>query len=208
MINKNSKIYIAGHRGLVGSAIVKIENVKDLLLTINNQQVLLDKDVAVLYGVETKRINEAVKNNQDRFPFGYVIEVNKDTKNELVENFDRFKTLKHSTSLPKAFTEKGIYMLATILTTKKAIQTTIDIIETFSKVKELSRNINYIVKTTDEELQKNLAQRSNIILENIIEIESDITESAEDGEVVETTTKFKFNLGFAKISKSIKKIKK
>ena len=72
----------------------------------------------------------------------------------------------------------------------------------------MSRNINYIVKTTDEELQKNLAQRSNIILENIIEIESDITESAEDGEVVETTTKFKFNLGFAKISKSIKKIKK
>ena len=188
--------------------IVKIENVKDLLLTINNQQVLLDKDVALLYGVETKRINEAVKNNLDRFPVGYIIEVNKDTKNELVENFDRFKTLKHSSSLPKAFTEKGIYMLATILTTKKAIQTTIDIIETFSKVKELSRNINYIVKTTDEELQKNLAQRSNIILENIIEIESDITESAEDGEVVETTTKFEFNLGFAKISKSIKKIKK
>ena len=188
--------------------IVKIENVKDLLLTINNQQVLLDKDVALLYGVETKRINEAVKNNLDRFPVGYIIEVNKDTKNELVENFDRFKTLKHSSSIPKAFTEKGIYMLATILTTKKAIQTTIDIIETFSKVKELSRNINYIVKTTDEELQKNLAQRSNIILENIIEIESDITESAEDGEVVETTTKFEFNLGFAKISKSIKKIKK
>ena len=148
--------------------IVKIENVKDLLLTIDNQQVLLDKDVAILYGVETKRINEAVKNNQDRFPVGYIIEVNKDTKNELVENFDRFKTLKHSTSLPKAFTEKGIYMLATILTTKKAIQTTID----------------------------------------IIEIESDITKSAEDGEIVETTTKFEFNLGFAKISKSIKKIKK
>ena len=148
--------------------IVKIENVKDLLLTINNQQVLLDKDVALLYGVETKRINEAVKNNLDRFPVGYIIEVNKDTKNELVENFDRFKTLKHSTSLPKAFTEKGIYMLATILTTKKAIQSTID----------------------------------------IIEIESDMTKSAEDGEIVETTTKFEFNLGFAKISKSIKKIKK
>ena len=121
-----------------------------------------------MYGVETKRINEAVKNNLDRFPVGYIIEVNKDTKNELVENFDRFKTLKHSTSLPKAFTEKGIYMLATILTTKKAIQSTID----------------------------------------IIEIESDMTKSAEDGEIVETTTKFEFNLGFAKISKSIKKIKK
>ena len=190
------------------SEIVKFEDIESRIITIRSQKVMLDRDLAMVYGVETKRINEAVKNNPDRFPEGYIFELTVNEKMKLVENFDRFKTLKHSTSLPKAFTEKGIYMLATILTTKKAIQTTIDIIETFSKVKELSRNINCIVKTTDEELQKNLAQRSNIILENIIEIESDITESAEDGEVVETTTKFEFNLGFAKISKSIKKIKK
>ena len=187
--------------------IVKLENVKDLLLTINNQKVLLDKDVASLYGVETKRINEAVKNNQDRFPGGYIIEVDKDIKNELVENFDRFKTLKHSTSTPKAFTEKGIYMLATILTTKKAVQTTIDIIETFSKVKELSKNINTIMNTKNKDIQKDLAQKSNMILENIIELEPDIMEDAEDGEVIETTTKFEFYLGFAKVSRSVKKIK-
>lgn len=188
--------------------ILKIEELKDLLLTINNQKVLLDKDVASLYGVETKRINEAVKNNQDRFPAGYIIEVDRSIKNELVENFDRFKTLKHSTSIPKAFTEKGVYMLATILTTKKAVQTTINIIETFSKIKELSRNINGIMNTDDKAIQKDLAQKSNLILESIIEIEPDIMENdEEDGEVVETTTKFEFNLGFAKVSRSIKKIK-
>ena len=187
--------------------IVKIENVKNLIIVIEDQQVLLDRDVASLYGVETKRINEAVKNNKDRFPKGYVIEIDADSKNELVENFDRFKPLKHSTSNPKAFTEQGIYMLATILTTKKAVQTTISIVETFSKVKELSRNINNIMNTTDETLQKDLAHKSNMILEEIIELEPDIMEDIDDGEIVETTTKFEFNLGFAKVSRSVKKIK-
>lgn len=75
--------------------IIKIEEIESLILEIKNQKVLLDRDVANIYGVETKRINEAVKNNPDRFPKDYIIEVEKDIKNELVENFDRFKTLKH-----------------------------------------------------------------------------------------------------------------
>ena len=187
--------------------IIKIDVIKDLLLTIDNKNVLLDKDVAVLYGVETKRINEAVKNNKDRFPNGYIIEVNKDIKNELVENFDRFKTLKYSTTNPKAFTEKGLYMLATILKSKQAVETTFHIIETFAKVKELSRNINSIMNTSSKDVQNELAKQSNMILENIIELEPDIMEDTTDGEIVETTTKFEFNLGFAKVSKSIKKIK-
>ncbi len=187
--------------------IIKVEKIQNLILSIDGEQVLLDADVAKLYGVETKRINEAVKNNLERFPSGYVIHIDKNEKNELVENFDRFNKLKHSTVLPKAFNEKGLYMLATILTSKQAIQTTIDIIETFSKVKELSRNINNIMKTQDETIQKNLAKKSNMILEDIIEIEPDILEDAKDGEIVETTTKFEFNLGFAKVSKSIKRIK-
>ena len=74
--------------------------------------------------------------------------------------------------------------------------------------KELSRNINDIMKTDDENIQKNLASKSNKILEDIIEIEDEILSNDEDGEVIETTTKFEFNLGFAKVSRSIKKIKK
>ena len=99
-------------------------------------------------------------------------------------------------------------MLATILTSQKAIETTLSIIEIFAKVKELSRNINAIMKTEDEAKQKELASKSNKILEEIIEIEPDILGEDEDAEIVETTTKFEFNLGFAKVSRSIKKIKK
>lgn len=84
--------------------IVKLENIEDKLLMLRGEQVLLDSDVAIIYGVETKRINEAVKNNQDRFPAGYIIEVSDIEKKELVENFDRFNRLKHSTAKPKAFT--------------------------------------------------------------------------------------------------------
>ena len=99
-------------------------------------------------------------------------------------------------------------MLATILTSEKAVATTLNIIETFAKIKRLSRNINDIMKTTDKSKQQELAQKSNKLLEEIIEIEPDVLADDEDGELVETTTKFEFNLGFAKVSRSIKKIKK
>lgn len=118
--------------------IVKTEN---KIIVIRYKQVILDRDVAELYGVETKRINEALKNNPDKFPDGYVITLNIKEKDELVENFDRFKTLKHSTVEPHAFTEKGLYMLATILKSPLATEVTIAIIETFSKVREVSRAI-------------------------------------------------------------------
>jgi len=95
--------------------IAKFEDLNDLVIQVRGTSVLLDADVAVIYGVETKRINEAVKNNPDRFPSGYVVELNEVEKNELVENFDRFNRLKHSSTTPRAFTEKGLYMLATIL---------------------------------------------------------------------------------------------
>ncbi|NOQ29815.1 MAG: ORF6N domain-containing protein [Helicobacteraceae bacterium] len=188
--------------------IVKFETLESKLIEYKNNVVLVDSDVAQLYGVDTRDINKAVKNNPDKFPDGYIIELTKEEKKELVEKFHRFDKLKHSTVSPKVFTEKGLYMLATIIKSKIATDTTIQIVETFAKIKVLSRNINSIMKTTDENMQKELAKKSNKILEEIIEIEPDILEDDEDGEIVETTTKFEFNLGFAKVSKSIKKIKK
>lgn len=188
--------------------IIKFDDLENKLIQYKNQLVLVDSDVAQLYGVETREVNQAVLNNLDKFPDGYIIELTKEDKNELVKNFDRFNKLKHSTVSPKVFTEKGLYMLATIIKSKVATQTTLKIIETFAKVKELSRNINNIMKTDNEEIQKELAIKSNKILEEIIEIEPDILADDEDGEIVETTTKFEFNLGFAKVSRSVKKIKK
>ncbi len=188
-------------------SIVKFETIENKLIKYNNQLVIVDSDVAQLYGVETRDINKAVRNNPDKFPDGYVITL---TKDELKTLQWKFSTAKFNMTRvpPKVFTEKGLYMLATIIKSKVATDTTLQIIETFAKVKELSRNINGIMRTQDEDKQKELAQKSNKILEEIIEIESDILSDDEDGEVVETTTKFEFNLGFAKVSRSIKKIKK
>ena len=111
--------------------------VQEKIIILHGQRAIIDADVAELYGVETKRINEAVKNNPEKFPRGYLFEINTQEKIKLVENFDRFKKLKHSPAPIKAFTEKGLYMLATILKSSKAIQTTLVIIDTFAKVREI-----------------------------------------------------------------------
>jgi len=174
------------------------ENIEDFIIEIEGQKVLLDRDVAALYGVETKRINEAVKNNPDRFPKGYILEINNDAKKELVENFDRFKTLKHSSVQPKAFTEKGLYMLATILTSKKAIQVSISIIETFTKIRELSKTIKKLPSVTDKQEQRSLMRKSGEIIAEILD----------DGlQTDESETTIEMNLALFKFKHTIKKSK-
>ena len=86
--------------------VIKQDQVQEKIITIRKQKVIVDADVAQLYGVETKRVNEAVKNNPEKFPKGYLFELNKQEKNELVENFDRFKKLKHS-SVPWSLLKKA-----------------------------------------------------------------------------------------------------
>ena len=90
--------------------IVSYGAVETRILDIRDNKVILDIDVAELYGVETKRINEAVSRKIDKFPTGYLLEISKEEKAELVANCDRFASLRHSTALPKAFTEKGLYL--------------------------------------------------------------------------------------------------
>lgn len=139
------------------TTIVEVEN---KMITLRNQQVIIDADVADLYGVETKRINEAVSNNPEKFPDGYILELSKNEKNELVENFDRFNRQKHSTAIPKAFSEKGLYMLATILKSPKAVETTIAIVEAYAKLKELARVITEVPQHEDDKVvQQSLVQR-------------------------------------------------
>ena len=99
-----------------------IVDVESKIITLRNQQVILDSDVAELYGVETRDINKAVKNNPQKFPNGYVFELNVSEKSKVVENFHHLQKLKFSPQFPKAFTEKGLYMLATILKSPKAVK--------------------------------------------------------------------------------------
>lgn len=104
-------------------------NIESLILNLHNQQVMIDSDLASLYGVETKVLNQAVKRNQDRFPERFMFRLNNAEKNELVTNCDRFKRLKHSSTCPYAFTEQGIAMLSAVLSSKTAIEVSIQIMD-------------------------------------------------------------------------------
>ena len=98
----------------MGELIVQGET-NSRILTLRGKQVMLDRDLAELYQVETKVLNQAVKRNIKRFPSDFMFQLNINEKNELVTNCDRFEKLKHSTVTPYVFTEHGVYMLATVL---------------------------------------------------------------------------------------------
>lgn len=176
--------------------IIKIEEIKGLIVEVQGEEVLIDRDVAIIYGVETKRINEAVKNNPQRFPHGYIVELDAVSKKLLVENFDRFETLKHSSVNPKGFTEKGLYMLATILHSDKAIQTTLSVIETFSKIRELSRTVKELSTIEDKKDQKSLMQKSGELIAEILD---------DDLQTSEEETTIELNFAVLKFKHTVKK---
>lgn len=182
-------------RGLMD--IVKIENLKELIIEIRGQNGLLDSDVAEIYGVETKRINEAVKNNPDKFPDGYIMELNKNEWDSLKSKFST--SIKGGkVKLPTAFTEKGLYMLATILKSPQAIQATLSIIETFSKIRELSRSIKQLSKVQNKVDQKSLMQKSGELINEILE---------DDLVANESETTIELNFAVLKFKHTIKKNK-
>jgi len=186
--------------------VIKFETLENQLFTLRHTLVILDKDVAKLYEIEAKKLRQQLKRNLDKFPKDYAFQVSDRELDFMVsQNVTPSKKLYGGTN-PWVFTEKGLYMVATILKSKNALNATFAIIETFFKIKQLSRNINAIMRTMDEDTQQQLAKDSSKILEAVIDIDSEILDN-EDGELIETTTKFEFNLGFAKVSRSIKKIK-
>ena len=116
------------------------------IFTLRGKQVMLDRDLSKLYQVETKVLNQAVKRNSKRFPSDFMFQLNQNEKNELVTNCDRLNSLKHSVSSPQVFTEEGIYMLASVLKSDKAIEVNIAIIRTFKKLREFSKHYNALAK--------------------------------------------------------------
>ena len=117
--------------------VINEQNIQSKIFSIRNKQVMIDRDLAELYGVETKVFNQAVKRNIKRFPEMFRFQLVESEKNELVTNCDRFKTLKHSTSLPYAFTEQGVSMLSAVLKSDIAIEISIKIIESFVNMRKL-----------------------------------------------------------------------
>ena len=114
-----------------GDIILSQYEIEKLIITIRGKQVLIDRDLAMIYGVETKALNQAAKRNSARFPERYRFQLTKEEMKELVTNCDRFRTLKHSTSAPYAYTVFGVSMIPSVLTSQKAIDTSIRIIDAF-----------------------------------------------------------------------------
>ncbi|MBI4648809.1 MAG: ORF6N domain-containing protein [Bacteroidia bacterium] len=175
--------------------IVKFEEVEKKIIDFREQKVIIDCDVAELYGVETKRINEAVGNNPDKFPDGYILALTNIECNLLMSKFST--SIKGGKiKIPKAFTEKGLYMLATILKSERATQTTLAIIETFARIKNLSRNIKELSNMTDERKKKDIMRRSGEIITEIFD---------DDLSLNETETTIELNFAVLKFKHTIKR---
>jgi ribosomal protein L30E len=115
--------------------IITINSIKQKIFTIRGVQVMIDKDLANFYQIETKRLNEQVKRNIERFPEEFCFQLTKDEKDDLVANCDHLNSLKFSPTLPFAFTEQGVSMLSAVLHSKIAIQISIEIINAFVQMR-------------------------------------------------------------------------
>lgn len=115
-------------------------NIESKILVIRGQQVMLDRDLAELYGVETRVLNQAVKRNIERFPEDFMFMLETFEKNELITNCDRFNTMKHSSVLPYAFTEQGVAMLSSVLKSKEAADVNIKIMRAFVQMRHFMQS--------------------------------------------------------------------
>ncbi|MDR2027073.1 MAG: ORF6N domain-containing protein [Prevotellaceae bacterium] len=174
---------------------LKFSEVEEKIVTVRGQKVILDSDVAVLYGVETREVNQAIKNNPDKFPDGYILKLSKEEKKEVIKNFDNLN-IKFAPVSPKAFTEKSLYMLATILKGTKATQTTIAIVETFARIRELARTVSELSETTEDFKQKPLMQKGGEIIADIL---------GNDLQTTDTETSIEMNFAVLKFKHVVKR---
>ena len=118
-------------------SLVPLERIENRILWIRGNKVLLDRDLAQLYQVTTKRLNEQIKRNKNRFPQDFMFSLTKEEKSEVVANCDHLESLKFSPNLPYAFTEHGAIMAATVLSSDRAVQVSIFVVRAFVKLRQL-----------------------------------------------------------------------
>ena len=116
---------------------IPIEQIQQSILLIRAKKVMLDADLAKLYGVSTKRLNEQVKRNRDRFPQDFMFQLSAKEKAEVVAKCDHLASLKFSPTHPYAFTEHGAIMLAAVLNTPRAIEVSVFVVRAFVRLREI-----------------------------------------------------------------------
>ncbi|MDE6824490.1 MAG: ORF6N domain-containing protein [Duncaniella sp.] len=173
--------------------------VKNSIVFIRDTHVITDADVASLYGVETKHINQAVRNNPEKFPEDYMFVLTEEESTDLRSKILTTKLSSKSRALPKVFTEKGLYMLATILRSKTAVEVTFAIIETFAQVRSLKRELVELHNELSPKEQASKMQHFGRMLSDIV---------MPDLETSETESTLELNFFIGKIKHTVKRIKK
>lgn len=128
----------------------KLVPIQKLIYVIRGQKVMIDRDLAELYGVETKKLNQAVKRNIKRFPPDFMFQLTDEEQKELVTNCDHLKNLKYSYQNAYAFTEHGVTMLASVLNSDKAIEINVQIVRAFIQLRQFALENNEIAKRLTE----------------------------------------------------------
>ena len=176
-----------------------MKEVEDKIAVIRNQEVIADADVAYLYGVETREVNQAVKNNVDKFPSSYMFELNTSELRDLKSKILISNVSPNNRKPTKVFTERGLYMLATVLKGERARNITFAIIETFAKVRELKRELLELHSETDKQKQASKMQHFGEVLTDIV---------MPDLQTSETESSLEINFLIGKLKHTVKRVRK
>ncbi len=149
-------------KAITRSVLISDQVVINKILLIRGKKVMIDKDIAELYGVTTKRLNEQVKRNKKRFPEDFMFQLTENEKNEVVANCDHLKNLRFSPNLPFAFTEHGAVMLASVLNSERAIEVNIQIVRIFTQIREMVLSNKDILLKLEQLEKKVTGQDENI----------------------------------------------
>lgn len=178
---------------------ISIKDVEDKIAVIRGVEVIADADVAALYGVETREVNQAVRNNVDKFPERYMFELSKSELHDLKSKILISKVSDNNRKPTKVFTECGLYMLATVLKGERARAVTFTIIETFAKVRSLKRELIELHKETDKEKQASKMKHFGDVLTDIV---------MPDLQTSETESSLEINFFIGKIKHTVKRVRK
>ncbi len=138
------------------------DHLKDIILTVRGEKVILAPDLAKLFGVETRVFNQAVKRNIDRFPKDFVFQLTKSEFEELITNCDRFETQKHTSVLPYAFTEHGALQAANVLNSPRAVEMSIYVVRAFVAMRRMTVDLKALADKVAE-LDKKYGRHDEII---------------------------------------------
>ena len=131
-------------------SLVPTERIDRMILLVRGQKVMLDADLAELYGVPTKALNQAVKRNADRFPEDFMFRLNAEEKKEVVANCDHLRSLRFSPGSPCAFTEHGALMLASVLNSRRAVEVSVFVVRAFVRLREMLSSHRELAKKVSE----------------------------------------------------------